>query len=72
MRPFLSKFQNQTKIQTLMRTYLTLSFRVGNKSHKLEDLEEINPWRAEPGRSGWPGGLYRLEAAKRERGFEKE
>ena len=45
---------------------------VENKSHKLEDLEEISPWRAEPGRSGRPRGLYRLEAAKRERGLEKE
>ena len=45
--------------------------RVGNKSHKLEDLEDINPWRAEPGRSGWPGGLYRLDAAKTERFRER-
>ena len=30
-------------------------------------FQGINPRRAEPGRSGLPGGLYRLEGATRER-----
>ena len=47
---------------------------VENKLHKLEDLYSmgINPWRAEPGRSGLPGGLYRLEGAKRNKSFKEE
>ena len=34
-----------------------------------QDLKtlEIDPWRAEPGWSGYPGGLYRLERARSER-----
>ena len=47
---------------------------VENKLHKLEDLcsMRINPWRAEPGRSGLLGGLYRLEGAKRNKSFKEE
>ena len=32
----------------------------------------INPWRAEPGRSGWSRSLYRLEGPNKGRGYERE
>ena len=44
---------------------------VENRLHKTWRPLGINLWRAEPGRSGLPGGLYRLEGAKRERGFKR-